>query len=253
MAGNTTPIFSRVGDIQGGVILQNAAADYTGTGTNNAIVFTSDISNGGFVQKLRFKAGAVSNAATVARIYINEGPFNQASPTGVPGTPSGTTASTGGSLIGGQFFARVQSIDQWGGETAFTAESAPVTIAGSTTAGTITWTWTAPTTTSSAATYRLFVGPVTNGEYAYFTTNTNSYTQTVPYIQGQIASTSDYVINNIFFGEVSLPATTAIATAATSDVDYPMNIALPPGYRLVVGLGSAAAGGWYVTTIAGKY
>jgi hypothetical protein len=59
--------------------------------------------------------------------------------------------------------------------------------------------------------------------------------------------------NNTFFGEVSLPATTAIATAATVEIDYPVNFALKPGFRIYAGLGTAVAAGWLVTPIAGNY
>jgi hypothetical protein len=59
--------------------------------------------------------------------------------------------------------------------------------------------------------------------------------------------------NNVFYGEVSLPATTAIATAATVEIDYPLNFALPPGFRIYFGLGTAVAAGWVATVIAGNY
>ena len=143
MPGNTTPIFSRIGAIglnAGATIGTAVVTDYNGTGANNAVIFTADASNGGFIQRLRFKALG-TNAASVARIYFNNGSVN-------------TTAA-----------------------------------------------------------------------------------------------------NNTFYGEVSLPATTAILTAATVDVDYPLNVALPPGHRIVVGISAttALASGWSVTTIAGSY
>jgi hypothetical protein len=52
-----------------------------------------------------------------------------------------------------------------------------------------------------------------------------------------------------------LPATTASTTAATVDVDYPINVALPPGYRIVIGISSTTtlASGWTATVIAGAY
>lgn len=59
--------------------------------------------------------------------------------------------------------------------------------------------------------------------------------------------------NNVFYGEVSLPATTAIATAATVEIDYMMGFALPPGFRIYIGLGTAVAAGWVVTPIGGEY
>ena len=59
--------------------------------------------------------------------------------------------------------------------------------------------------------------------------------------------------NNYFYGEVSLPLTAASAVAGTQDIDYPMNLALPPGYKILVGLGTSVSAGWSVFAIAGKY
>lgn len=144
MPANTAPIYSIAGDVSSNgttamaPTFTTAAADYTGaTATHNKIVFTAG-ANGGFVQRLRFKAIG-TNTASVARIFFNNGSAN-------------TTAA-----------------------------------------------------------------------------------------------------NNSFFGEVSLPATTAIATAATIDVDYPINAALPAGFTIVVGLGTTVAAGWICTPIAGEY
>jgi hypothetical protein len=138
MPANNDPIYSKAGAIGQNTGITAAQNTYDGTGANDTLVFTADAANGGFVQRLRFKAKG-TNVATVARIYINNGSTN------------GTAA------------------------------------------------------------------------------------------------------NNSFYGEISLPATTASATAATPDVDYAMNIALPLGYRIYVGLGTAVAAGWTVTTIAGAY
>lgn len=66
-------------------------------------------------------------------------------------------------------------------------------------------------------------------------------------------SSNGTATNNVFYGEVSLPATTATNTAATVDVDYPMNLALPAGFRIYIGLATAVAAGWVCTPIAGKY
>jgi hypothetical protein len=63
--------------------------------------------------------------------------------------------------------------------------------------------------------------------------------------------------NNFLFDEITLPATTAAgnATAATAVYEVPLNIALPPGYRLLATLGVAQSttGGWNATAIAGSY
>lgn len=145
MAANTAPIFSKLGDVSSNAsttmapTFTTAAADYTGaTATHNKLVFTADATNGGFIQRLRFKAIG-TNTASVARIFLNNGSAN-------------TTAA-----------------------------------------------------------------------------------------------------NNSFYGEVTLPATTAIATAATVEIDYPMNFALPAGFTIYVGLGTTVAAGWVCVPIAGKY
>lgn len=145
MTANTQPIYSIKGDVSSdsatamAPTFTTAAADYTGaTATHNKIVFTADSTNGGFIQRLRFKAIG-TNTASVARIFLNNGSAN-------------TTAA-----------------------------------------------------------------------------------------------------NNSFYGEISLPATTAIATAATVEIDYIMNFALNPGFRIVVGLGTTVAAGWVCTPVGGEY
>ena len=75
MAANTAPIFSIAGDVQWGttaITTFNTAKDGTGTVLT---VFTADTSNGGFVQRVRFRA-AGTNIATVARVFINNGLTN---------------------------------------------------------------------------------------------------------------------------------------------------------------------------------
>lgn len=144
MPANLDPIYTRLGDVSangttgfGGTIL-TATGDYTGASANHQLVFTSDATNGGYVQRLRFTAIG-TNVATVARIYINNGSAN-------------TTAA-----------------------------------------------------------------------------------------------------NNVIYGQISLPATTAINTAATVAVDYPMAFALNPGFRIYVGVATTVAAGWICVAIGGKY
>lgn len=75
MAANTAPIFSLLGDIEWGataITTANTAKDGTGTVLN---VFTADATNGGFVQRIRFRS-AGTNIATVARVFINNGSTN---------------------------------------------------------------------------------------------------------------------------------------------------------------------------------
>jgi hypothetical protein len=119
-------------------LVLNAANDYTGIDADVTLVFTADATNGGYVERLRFKAGG-TNTASVARIYLNNG------------------------------------------------------------------------------------------------------------------STNGTATNNCLYGEVSLPATTAIATAATVEIDYQMGFAIPAGFRIYFGLGTAVAAGWNCIAIGGKY
>src|SRR5437868_4678382 len=70
---NTTPIFSRIGDIQWVVIsAANTAKDGTGT---VATLFAADATNGGRVDRIRARALG-TNIATVLRIFINNGSTN---------------------------------------------------------------------------------------------------------------------------------------------------------------------------------
>lgn len=66
-------------------------------------------------------------------------------------------------------------------------------------------------------------------------------------------STNTTAANNSFYGEIALPATTAIATTSTIDLDYPMNFGLNPSFTIYVGLGTTVAAGWVCTPIAGEY
>jgi len=257
MAGNQNPIFSRVGDIQGGVLISTnvSTTDYVGTSISNKIVYQADQINGGFLQRLRFKA-AGTNTATVARIWVNDGNIAlQHILANVASAPTGTGSTTGGTLLSGTYYAQVAAVDQFGQTGNASAESTGITTTGNTSS--ITWNW---TPVAGAASYRLYVGDRPSGESLVFNTagNVAFYLQTLANInpltnlpaQGQPA---DYATTNYFYGEVSLPATTASTTAATVDVDYPINVAMPPGAHVLVGIGSNVAAGWYVTSIGGKY
>jgi hypothetical protein len=66
-------------------------------------------------------------------------------------------------------------------------------------------------------------------------------------------STNATATNNSFYGQVTLPATTANSAGATVEVDYPLEFALNPAWRIYVGLGTTVAAGWVCTAIGGKY
>lgn len=280
MAGNITPIFSRVGDIQGPVLMLNpvsatasaGATGYVGTDANTYNVYFADATNGGFVQRIRLKANG-TNPANVVRFWICNGLGNIQTTTSAPTTPTATLSATQTTnvqqLTPATYFMKVQAIDAFGQPGVFSTEISNTVPAGG---NNIVWGWSAPsTTTQGVSAYRMVLGLATNQEQFYianiagsvtsFTQNTSHFTTLSTYTGGfigQIAnSTATYVTsmtyNSTLIGEISLPATTAIATAGTVDIDYPLNIALPPGYSIIAGLGTATANGWYATAIAGKY
>ena len=101
----------------------------------------------------------------------------------------------------------------------------------------------------------VFTADATNGSYIqrlrFKAGGTNVATVARIYLNN--GATNATATNNTFYGEISLPATTAIATAATADIDYPMNFALPAGFKIYVGYATATAAGWAVAPIAGNY
>jgi hypothetical protein len=136
MAANTSPIYSKIGDVQWATLL-TANNVYDGTGTV-ATIFTADATNGGRVEKIRFRALG-TNVATVARVFINNG------------------------------------------------------------------------------------------------------------------STNATAANNTLYAEITLPATTASAVAATAVQELLDPIVLPPGYKLNVVLGTTVAAGYAIIAVGGKY
>lgn len=100
-----------------------------------------------------------------------------------------------------------------------------------------------------------FTADATNGSYVsrirFKATGTNVASVARIFINN--GATNATATNNAFYGEISLPATTASATAATIEIDYPLGFALPAGFRLYWGLATAVAAGWVATVIGGKY
>lgn len=266
MAANQNPIYSKAPRIGGtaNAISVAATGDLGGTNLNTQCVFKADPTNGSYVQKLRFKALG-TNVATVARIFINNGLSPRANVCGNVAGVTGTPQTTGGNLKTGTFVGKVYTVDPWGG---ISSNSAEVTVNTTGPTARIDWFWTANTGANS---YILVVGARTSEPMVGFSNANASYQQTeyrdptygvldftdetrgMGFVQFNTPGGIPPLVNNTFYGEVSLPAVTGIATAATIDVDYPMNIALPAGYRILVGLGTSVASGWSVTTVAGDY
>ena len=174
MAGNSDPIFSRVGDIGQSMLLTTAAADYTGVSPYNREIFAADATNGGYVQRIRFKSRG-TNVATVARVYINNGGQNTNFTT-APAAPTGTPVTTGGTVMVGAHYGLVIAIGPGGSQSVVGAASTVVTT--TTATSVINWSWTA---VPGAVSYRIYVtiaGSPTGTFGNYFTSVTNSYSQT---------------------------------------------------------------------------
>lgn len=80
-----------------------------------------------------------------------------------------------------------------------------------------------------------------------------STVQTVARIFINNAGSVAVAANNALFREITLPAITNSETTAQADFEVALNIALPPGYRITVALGTTVANGWLPTVIGGKY
>lgn len=80
---------------------------------------------------------------------------------------------------------------------------------------------------------------------------TNAATVARIFINNGLVTTT--AANNVLFTEITLPATTIIENAAQPNQEALLNIALPPGFKLTVTLGTAVAAGYRVSTVGGKY
>jgi hypothetical protein len=267
MAGNQNPIYSRVGQIHGPTILNNPVAatgtGYTGADANTYTIFVADDTNGGYIQRIRIKANG-TNPANVMRFWICEPGGQLTSTASAPTTPTATISASAGTMTPGTYFMKVQAIDAMGQPGTFSTEISNTVPS---TGNNIVWGWTA---SANAASYRLAIGTAANQEqFVISNVTSTSYTQNTSSWQGILGNqigtfagpignssviySTDLTLNTSLFGEVSIPSTTASATAATAEIEYPMKFALPPGYRIVAGIGTTTANGYIVTAIGGKY
>ena len=66
-------------------------------------------------------------------------------------------------------------------------------------------------------------------------------------------ATNATAANNSLYAEVTVPATTATEVAAQTDLEVPLGLSLPPGYKLNITIGTTVAAGLAVTAVGGKY
>jgi len=82
---------------------------------------------------------------------------------------------------------------------------------------------------------------------------TGTNTASVARIYLNNGSTNTTATNNQFIGQCSLPATTLINTAATAEVEVPLEMMIPATFRIYIGLGTTVAASWIPTCISGDY
>lgn len=96
------------------------------------------------------------------------------SPLTTPTAPTGVGSGTGGTVAAATYYAKIVAVDGNGATTLAGAEVAVgVTTTGATSS--IAWSWTA---VPGAVSYQIWVGTATGAETSFFTSTTNSYTQT---------------------------------------------------------------------------
>ncbi|MBG1232229.1 hypothetical protein [Aestuariivirga litoralis] len=77
--------------------------------------------------------------------------------------------------------------------------------------------------------------------------------QTVLRIFINNGSANTTAANNALIAEMTLPATTLSETSAQPAYELPLNLALPPGFKLICTLSTAVAAGYQVSAIGGQY
>jgi hypothetical protein len=114
--------------------------------------------------------------------------------------------------------------------------------------------------------YPVFIADATNGSYVqrmlFQSITTTALTvcrvfivDTTPTITSG-ALVSNTSANTHLINEIQLPAVTVSQTANSPHLELPINMPLPPGYRLAVTFGTSTGGattGWNVSVVGGHY
>ena len=138
------------------------------SGSTGALIVTGGIGASGnsyFAGATTFNNGVTLNGSLVE---TGSHTINQLSGASAP---TGVGSTSGGTIAAGTYYAKVVSLDALGSVVG--AESTSVTTTGTTSS--IAWSWAGVVGASS---YQLWVGTSAGGESTYFTSGTNSYTQT---------------------------------------------------------------------------
>jgi hypothetical protein len=110
---------------------------------------------------------------------------------------------------------------------------------------------------STGTSYLVFTADATNGGFVRSLrlkpVPGGNNTASVARIWVNNGSTAGTAANSNLFSEVTLPSIILSATAAQPDIDVPLNLALPAGYKIYLTLGTTVATGWVATICGGKY
>ena len=112
---------------------------------------------------------------------------------------------------------------------------------------------------TTGTSYLVFTADATNGGFVsrviVKANPANNTAATVVRLWLNNGSTTGTSSNSALVAEQGIPATTASATAALPDFTIPLNMALPPGYKIYLTIGTAPGGSaeFTATAIGGKY
>lgn len=108
---------------------------------------------------------------------------------------------------------------------------------------------------ASGTVYTVYTADATEGSYVDSITvmprGTNVATVLRLFLNNGSATTT--AANNALIGNYSMPATTNSETAAIAVMDIGLDIALPPGYRILATIGTTVAAGFDITAYGGSY
>lgn len=101
----------------------------------------------------------------------------------------------------------------------------------------------------------VFSADATNGSYlqkiVFRPRGTNVASKARVFLNNGLTNAT--LANNTPIGEISLPASTVSQTSASTGSELVFNAPIPPGYKILVTLGTAVAGGYAVTAWGGDY
>jgi hypothetical protein len=169
----------------GGLFLGAFAYPLANSDTNESVIGANGIGNGSNTMTLGSGATTTvyhGQAGGASLINGNETAYGTVTVEGVAtpsGTPTGAPSGSGGTVAAGSNYMKIVCIDAAANHSLSGTESALVTTSGATSS--IKWAWTQDLGCQS---YQVWVGSTSGGEANYFTSTTNSYTQTLPISSG---------------------------------------------------------------------